>query len=436
MAESLSTNALDAGDKPELPADLLLVVTSGPDAGKRLVLKRGSYLVGKASGCDLVLVDEGVSRRHLKLKVLRDGISVRDLDSKNGSFFQGAAFKEVRLLPGATVKIGGATELRLTAAERQARPLSTATRFGRLVGRSPAMREVFAVLERAAPSNAAVLIEGETGTGKDLCAEALHAASARADGPFVVCDLAGITRSLLESELFGHVRGAFTGADRDHEGLFVRAHHGTVFLDEIGELPLDLQPRLLRVLEQQRVRPIGATAYRAVNVRILAATNRDLTEEVRAGRFRGDLFHRLAVVRVAMPPLRARKEDLPLLLEALLMNEQVEVSQEALSLLGAYDWPGNVRELSNALARARSLSPGSGKIEPHQLGLVAPAPGTESLPNEDFHRAKAELIDRWERGYLSELLEGAGGNVALAARRGGLDRPYLHRLLRKHGLSG
>jgi DNA-binding NtrC family response regulator len=440
--EAPITNSLVG--EPRAVAELRLVVISGPDREQALTLRRGSYTVGKARECDLVLSDPGVSRRHLVLRVLAAGVEVEDLGSKNGSFLRSARFRQVVLGAGEIVTIGE-TELKLvTAREPERRLPSTANHFGRLLGRSVAMREVFALLERIATTDAAVLIEGETGTGKDLCAESLHAAGSRAAGPFVVCDLAAVAPSLLESELFGHTRGAFTGADRDHAGAFASAEGGTLFIDEIGELEMAGQPRLLRALEARRIKPIGADGHRPVDVRVIAATNRDLDAECRAGRFRADLFHRLAVLRVRLPPLRARKEDVALLARHFVAPRRIEVAPDAIALLTAYDWPGNVRELRNIIVRATAgLADGEVLSASHlELGAEPPATGTPPpvAPvepedgDDDFHAAKRRRVAAWERSYLTDLLHRAGGNISRAARRGGLDRPYLHRLLKKHGL--
>src|SRR5262249_53604828 len=328
----LHTDIAEPGQKLPVPEKLRVLVLSGPDQGKQLLLERGSYFIGKAPGCDLVLTDAAVSRQHLELRVTEGGILVRDLGSTNGSFFGGARFSEVTVGAGAVVTIGG-TELKLATIERSHPILPSASdRFGELLGPSLKMREVFAIAELVAQSDVGVLIEGETGTGKELCAEAIRSAGPRAKGPFVVCDLAGVSRSLIESELFGHVRGAFTGADRDREGAFELAHGGTIFIDEIGELELDMQPRLLRALESRKVKPVGAAQYRDVDVRVIAATNRDLREEVKAGRFRDDLYHRLAVVRVTIPPLRERKSDIVPLVQHFLAGKDVEVPPETMAL--------------------------------------------------------------------------------------------------------
>jgi transcriptional regulator with GAF, ATPase, and Fis domain len=258
-----------------------------------------------------------------------------------------------------------------------------------------------------------------------------------------VCDLAGVSRSLIESELFGHVRGAFTGADRDRQGAFEQAHGGTIFIDEIGELELDMQPRLLRALESRKIKPVGAAQYREIDVRVIAATNRDLREEVKAGRFRDDLYHRLAVVRVTLPPLRERKEDVAPLVQHFLAGKDVVVPPETMGLFTEYDWPGNVRELKNVIDRGLSLMGQNRVLDPALLGLEA-MPGTStagtnpqwpSVGNEGFREAKERLIASWERDYVTQLLRRAGGNVSKAAREGGLDRVYLHRLIKKYGIA-
>jgi DNA-binding NtrC family response regulator len=434
------TDIADPGMRVPVPDRLRLLVLSGPEQGKQLLLERGTYLIGKAPGCDLVLSDGEVSRQHLELQVQEGGILMRDLGSTNGSFFGGARFSEVTVGPGAVITIG-TTELRLATVERSQPILpSSSDRFGELLGPSLKMREVFAILELVAQSDVAVLIEGETGTGKELCAEAIRAASPRAKGPFVVCDLAGVSRSLIESELFGHVRGAFTGADRDREGAFQQANGGTIFIDEIGELELDMQPRLLRALESRKVKQVGAAQYKEIDVRVIAATNRDLREEVKAGRFREDLYHRLAVVRVTLPTLRERKEDVPALVQEFLAGKEVEVPAETLALFTEYDWPGNVRELKNVIDRGLSLMGQGRALLPSLLGLEpqAAAGGTPQWPtvgNEGFREAKERLIASWESDYVSQLLRRAGGNVSKAAREGGLDRVYLHRLIKKYGIA-
>jgi len=416
---------------------LCLIVIGGPDAGLNLDLEPGRYLVGKSRECALVLADAAVSRQHLSLEVDRWGVIVRDLDSKNGSHYHGARFREVVVGAGAVIQIG-ATQLKFARRPSGAQVApSERDHFGQLYGRSLIMRELFTVLERVAGSSEPVLIEGETGTGKELCAEALHRASPRARGPLVVCDLAGVPRTLIESELFGHVKGAFTGAASDRVGAFESAHRGTVFLDEIGELESDFQPRLLRALENHTVRRVGSAIYRNVDVRVIAATNRDLAQEVESGSFRPDLFHRLSVVRVRLPALRERKEDIPFLVERFLAGSGVKIASATLALLQEYDWPGNVRELKNVLRRGVALKHEGGTLEPEDLGLAVTGAGasTERAAPDTYHEAKAQLIETWEKSYVRRVLDETGGNVSQAARKCGLGRAYLHRLIRKYQLA-
>ena len=422
------------------PARLAVVVLDGPDSGGRLELERGTYCIGKDPHCDLVLSDRGVSRQHLELVVEAGGIRVRDLGSKNGTFLEGVRVTEVLVGSGALLRVG-TTNLRVVSPLDDAKlSPSAATSYGGLSGESLAMRAVFAVLEKVAESDVAVLITGETGTGKELCAEAIHAHSPRAGKPFVVCDMAAMTGGLIESELFGHVRGAFTGADRDHLGLFATADEGTLFIDEIGELGLSLQPRLLRVLEQRQFRPVGGKGYHQSNVRVVAATNRDLREEVAAGRFREDLYHRLAVVTVRLPPLRDRRSDIPSLVQRFVGERALRLPPETLAVLTEYDWPGNVRELKNVIDGALARLGAGDELPPSLLGLSTPA-AHESMPwpkidQPGFFEAKELLISTWERNYLRELLQRCEGNVSRAARESGIGRNYLHRMLKRHGLSG
>jgi DNA-binding NtrC family response regulator len=424
------TEPLARDEAPPHPQALRVSVISGPDAGASLAIERGTYFVGKASECDLSLSDEAVSRRHLELSAHAGGALVKDLGSKNGSFLGGVQFQEIVAVPGTVLRIGR-TDLRFALADQPELEPSRVDRFGDLVGTSVAMREVFTLLERLAQSEVPVLIVGETGTGKDLCAHAIHQHSARHKGPFVVCDLGSIQRSLIESELFGHVAGAFTGARADRVGAFVQASGGTVFLDELGELELEAQPRLLRALEQRRVKPVGAVDYRDVDVRPIAATNRDLGDECKAGRFRVDLYHRIAVVQVALPPLREHKEDIRCLVDHFRGSHHVDA--DTMAILEAYDWPGNVRELRNVIDRGLALVRPGEMLTPDLLGIdVRPTPSDARL--ESFHQAKARLIAEWEQAYLAQLLKQAGGNVSRAARDAQLHRPHLYRLMKKHGM--
>jgi two-component system response regulator GlrR len=317
-------------------------------------------------------------------------------------------------------------------------PVAEWRSFGRLVSATPAMREVFAILERAAAGDATVLLEGETGTGKDAAAESIHEHSARRARPLRVIDCGALPAALIESELFGHERGAFTGAATARAGAFEAAEGGTVFLDEIGELPLELQPKLLRVLERRQVKRLGATEHLGVDVRVIAATNRDLREEVKARRFRPDLYWRLAVVTVRLPPLRDRGGDLPVLVDNLIAAYPPAVraalrSPELLAELARHTWPGNVRELRNHLDRCATLGP---ELAPPLSGST-PAPRGQA-PALDAARPLREAREDWtrhaERGYLEDLLRRHPDNLAAAARAAGVDRAYLYRLLWKHKL--
>jgi two-component system response regulator GlrR len=330
----------------------------------------------------------------------------------------------------------GGTQLRFqlsTGALR--RPISDRDRFGRMVGRSGAMRAVFALLEQAASSDATVLIEGETGTGKEATAEAIHRESERRDGPFIVVDCGAIPPQLLESELFGHERGSFTGAVTSRRGAFQAANGGTIFLDEIGELALDLQPKLLRALERREVKPVGATHYTPIDVRVLAATNRNLREEVTARRFRSDLYYRVAVLRVRLPPLRERHEDLGPLIEHMLETMGAAARPQAQALrteafmkeVLRHKWPGNVRELRNYLERCMLFEEPVPLTESQVGAPVAALGGT-------FSEARQRALDAFERTYLQQLLAKHAGKVSAAAPEAGVDRVYLYRLLRKHQL--
>ena len=430
---SLSTTELLEGAS-RAPARYRLVVRGGHS---ELLIERGTYRVGKDPGCDLVLDDPAVSREHLLVEALGHSVRLRDLGSTNGSFLHESRFDTIEVSEGAVIRLGK-TELQLLAADANGTLApSMATSFGQLRGRSLAMRRLFALLERIAPTDAPVLIQGETGTGKELCAEALHAASPRAGKPFVVVDLAAVQPSLIESELFGHVRGAFTGAVVDRAGAFERADGGTVFLDEVGELSAELQPRLLRALERGQVKRVGANDFKTVNVRVMAATHRDLPAMSRENRFREDLYHRLAVLHVRLPSLRERREDVPDLVETFLarLGKPGAIGPNTMGLLVAHDWPGNVRELRNVVERAVSLSSGADELPPELLSL--PDDARPSTPNNGlpFKEAKERLIEAFEREYLEGLLARCGGNVSRAAREAGIDRVYLHRLLKRYGLA-
>jgi DNA-binding NtrC family response regulator len=401
-----------------------LVVLRGPDRGRALALAREEVVVGTGGGADLALSDETVSRNHLAIRVQPDGFLLRDLDSTNGTYLDGRRVREAWIAPGDKIDFG-ASRIRLEATRQTVDlPLSEAHGFGKMVGRSVAARRLFALLEQVAREAATVALYGETGTGKDLAAEGIHAASPRASGPFVVVDCGAIPPALMESELFGHERGAFTGADRARTGAITEAHGGTLFLDEIGELQRELQPKLLRALEKRQVRPLGSSKYIDVDVRIVSATTRDLKRDVNRGLFREDLYYRLHVVSIRLPPLRERLDDVPLLAEHFQRElggaPGAELSPSLIEELLAHDWPGNVRELRNRIERE----------------LAAPdAPRSSELRTQPSYReAKAQALDAFEASFLRTLMGRAANNVSEAARLAQMDRPFLGKLLRKHGL--
>lgn len=420
----------EAGRVPQIEyRGLELAVVEGPDEGQTVQVT-GSVVLGTHAGADLVLSDRAVSRRHVQLTPSGDGLWLKDLESTNGTFLRGTKVREALLEAGTTFELGRTKiEIRSTTARSRV-PLSKRTRFGGLVGESPAIRRLFALLERVSPTDVTVLVEGETGTGKELAARAIHENSPRAQGPFVVVDCSAVSPTLIEAELFGHARGAFTGAERERAGAFETADGGTIFLDEAGELPLELQPKLLRVLQEREVRRLGEQNLRAVDVRVVAATNRNLADEVARGKFREDLYYRIAVFRVRMPALRERAGDIPLLVGHFLRDRPgVEISEETLRKLQRAPWHGNVRELFNTVERATLLS--FEEIEP----LDASGPNAMAVDaSRPFKEAKGELIDEFEQQYLRQLLERTGGNVSQAAREAGIDRKHLERLVKKHGL--
>jgi transcriptional regulator with GAF, ATPase, and Fis domain len=427
------------------PVTAKVVVVAGPDEGLERALD-GPLEIGTDPACTMVLSDPKVSRRHLLVKVRGGRIHVKDLGSRNGTFLGGARIVDAEVPLGVVLEVGQsfiAVQPRVWLREVQP---SNARAFGALSGESVAMREVFAIFERVAPTDVTVLIDGESGTGKELAARSIHQASARAIKPYVVFDCGSVPSELAESELFGHKKGAFSGATSDRAGAFQQADGGTLCLDELGELPLELQPKLLRAIDSGEVRPVGEDVPRKVDVRIIAATNRDLHSEARRGRFRSDLLYRLEVVRVRLPPLRHRPEDLPGLVARLLEGKLPDgdvIDGENLKRLMAYSWPGNVRELKNTLIRAVALArPVDGSVAPFSklvfnLGPASSMPvsiGSEFpgiASNVQYKEAKAQLVISFERAYVARLLERFSGNVTQAAAAAGLSRKHLHDLIKR-----
>jgi DNA-binding NtrC family response regulator len=418
-----------------------LVVVEGPDMGRAVDIGEHDVIVGTDPSCTLVLTDEAVSRRHLLVQSADDGrFAVRDLDSRNHTLYQGSHVGVASLPAGATLKLGRSFVRLQPRPQAIELPPSQSRRFGELVAESLAMREVFAVLELAAGTDVSVLVEGETGVGKELAARAIHERGDRRGQPFVAIDCGALPESLLDSELFGHVRGAFTGAASPRRGAFVRADGGTIFLDELDSMPPPVQARFLRVLEERRVRAVGSDTDHAIDIRVIGAARRDLRELVAEGGFRPDLYYRLSVVRVVLPPLRERREDLaPIVREMLRLRGFAEpgaIEGPNLEKLVVHDWPGNVRELRNAIDRALALSPGVARFTDLRLGIDAIATGEAPAIRTDlpFSEAKQQVIDAFERRYLRDVLERCDGNISAAAREAGIDRKHLRTLLVRHGL--
>jgi DNA-binding NtrC family response regulator len=435
--ETLTTRAVDRDEViVRVLRTCLIEIVAGPDAGRREKLDRPIYRVGTQASNDLVLGDETVSKQHLEIAVVPDGYRITDLDSSNGTFAGTLRLGELTVIEPVTLQLGQTT-LRLSPTDEEAEvPASQHTEFGGVRGKSPVMRELFEQLEAVAQSDCSVLLEGETGVGKEHIAEALHQQSPRARGPFVVVDCGALVGELMQAELFGYVRGAFSGADRSREGLIESANGGTLLLDEVGELSPALQTKLLGTVERRKVVPLGSNTPRSIDVRIIAATNRNLGREVNQGRFRSDLFYRLAVVRMRVPSLRERREDIPLLVQGFLdqlrtrYGERVPESLSAVVMakLAGHDWPGNVRELRNAVERA-ALKVKQAEDTPEPAEPAAP-----SAPPDEFFLRRADALEGFEKRYFGELLAQSGGNLSLAARLAGLDRRYLHRILKRVGL--
>jgi len=452
MSEITSVIDVDPSRKQLHLRRIGLRVVDGPDAGKYDEFDHDVVRLGAADGNHFVITDTTVSRRHAEVTRTPDGIVLRDLGSTNGTFLGQVRIKEVFLGESRSFRVGK-TEMEFTVLDEVVDIVpAEETHYEGMVGLSVAIRETFSVLERVARTELTVLVTGETGTGKELVSRAIHQRSPRKGGPFVVFDCGAVARNLIESELFGHERGAFTGAVASRAGVFEQAHGGTIFLDELGELPLELQPALLRVLEQREVRRVGDRRVRSVDVRVVAATNRDLQLLVKEGRFREDLFYRLAVVEVHLPPLRDRPEDFTLLVEHLLRGAGFEhsvrgIAPDVAQIFQAYHWPGNVRELRNTLLRAIPFCAGD-LIDMEALpeamlrgsadALRETEAAAEALPlpasDMSLKEAKDQLIEAFEKRYLEDLLERCDGNLSKAARDAGVDRKTVARMLKRHGI--
>jgi two-component system, NtrC family, response regulator GlrR len=426
--ETIHTIAIQRGGRVEGLRRRVYRLTVG--RGKGAIVCRSiddSVTIGSHQGNGLVIADPTVSRFHARIELDQHGFLLSDLDSTNGTYVGGMRIGSVYLPPKAKITLGDVEVVFEVQREEQELPLAQVDRFGGLFGQSPAMRRLFEELQQVAVSDVTVLLSGETGTGKDLAAAEIHRHSARRDYPFVVVDCGGLPESLIDAELFGHERGAFTGANVSRAGAFEEADGGTLFLDEVAELSPAMQVKLLRALEARTVKRLGSNDWRRVDVRVIAATHQDLARLCNQRLFREDLYFRLAVVKLRLPPLRERLDDLPLLVQVALEEAgavDLPLDERLLAALRARHWAGNVRELRNVVQRAVVLGPAALADE----GAEQRALGDE----EPYKIAKARAVEEFERRYLTGLLERAQGNVAKAARAADVDAAWLFRLIKRY----
>ncbi|WP_394823899.1 sigma 54-interacting transcriptional regulator [Pendulispora albinea] len=443
-------------DAPAGECVFVAKVIDGPDRGRTLTLdgaQPSSVLVGQSPACALQLTDREVSRRHIALEPRAGRLHLRDLGSTNGTYLEKLRIIEAELSGGEVVRIGSTClrfdRMPLAPASAPPPPLNA---FGRLLGASPEMRRLYPLCARLARASIAVLVEGETGTGKELLAESLHEQGPRAQGPFIVFDCTAVPANLVESELFGHERGSFTGAVASRRGVFEQADGGTLLIDEIGELDLALQPKLLRALERSEVRRVGGDRARKFDVRVISATRRNLDQEVQAGRFRDDLFHRLAVARIELPPLRRRTGDIPRLARALwssMGGDEGELPEALVRQWNDDAWPGNVRELRNAVVRRLALGevellePSDAAATDDAVDPAGAAQGAHGAHDAHgatgilehiismglpFGTARQHVLDAFERRYVERTLAEHGGNVMRAAAASGVARRHFQRV--------
>lgn len=443
-------------ERPLIKKKATILILSGPQQGREIIIESTPFSIGSSDSCDLQLQDTAVSRKHCIINSDDHTFSIEDTNSTNGSFVCGLRIMHAYLTPGTELRLGNTRLLFSPALELADIPLSQNNHFGSAIGASDAMRRIFYLAESYAPTDATIMLTGETGTGKEILAEEIHKHSKRADKPFVVIDCTSISRDIVESELFGHIKGAFTGATSDRPGAFESANGGTVFLDEIGELPQELQPKLLRVLEKREIKRVGSNDVRKIDVRIICATNRNIKKEISEGNFREDLYYRLSVVNIELPPLRDHKEDIPLLAETFMTRlhnanarNEIQDFEGAMNALMHYDWPGNIRELRNLINRAfyniqkpvdiLQCQQDSNLLKQINSGLLNSDEDNSISNNVDttkpFKDEKNRLIDDFERQYIKELLARNNGNVSKSAREADIERAYLQRLIKKYGLN-
>ncbi len=420
-----------------------LEMVRGPELGRIWDLGPGETRVGKGPDNEVVVVDATVSRVHFTLVHTPEGYLLKDVGSTNGTFLENARVVEAYVKPGMEIRAGEVVLRLRPINEGVSITPSGRPSFGALLGSSAPMRKIFALLEKVAPTDATILLIGETGTGKGAVSRAIHEQSTRAGKPFVTIDCGAISRSLIESELFGHERGAFTGATHLRRGALEMCSGGTIFIDELDDLPLDVQPKLLRALDEREIVRVGSSKPIKLDLRVIAATKKDLRLEVAEGRFREDLFFRLSIVTVPLPPLRERLEDLPLLAGRFLEREGAwdQLPRSFRERLASYHFPGNVRELRNLIERASYLD-GFDSLDPTSFptdSVGVSGPESEFKLTADymkpFKEAKDALIERFEREYLKRLMARTSGKIARAAREAQIDRKYMYMLLSKHGMT-
>lgn len=424
-----------------------LLVISGSLQGREFIVNRDIFTIGSGTHNDLRIDDSTVSKRHCEIIVDENGYQIKDMNSTNGTQVQGVRVDSAHLAPGSEIRLGKVRIVFCPLQDSNDIPLSRNEAFGKMIGKAIPMRRIFYLAETYSPSDATIMITGETGTGKEILAEEIHNHSNRKDKPFIVIDCAAISKELIESELFGHIKGSFTGAQGDRQGAFEIADGGTVFLDEIGDLSPDLQPKLLRVLEKREIRRVGCNKVRKINVRIISATNRNLAQEVNENRFREDLYYRLSVVHLELPALRHRREDVPLLVSRFLTDlhganavDQIADFDRTMEILKRHEWPGNVRELRNLIELAfyserRPVDLSTFLSLGHlRAGMSSEQPEFNFDTDRPFKDAKNDLIEDFEKAYLKDLLARNKQNISRSAREAGIERAYLQRLVRKYGL--
>jgi DNA-binding NtrC family response regulator len=395
-------------------------------------------VVGREAGVQIRMDDPEVSALHCELRGVNEGVLVRDLGSTNGTFIGALRIREVVVTTPVEILVG-ASRIAIEPTGKHKVELGFSDKFGSLVGSSPKMRRVFSVLEKVSSTPLSVLILGETGTGKEGIAKEIHEASDRKGKPFVVVDCGSIPPTLAESLLFGHEKGSFTGANERRKGALQEAHGGTLFLDELGELPIDLQPKLLRALSEKQIKRVGGASFEPIDVRVLAATRRDLGAEMNAGRFRSDLFFRIAQVRLELPPLRERAGDLPMLIEDICVRvgkpeHSAAVTAWVESHMGSHDWPGNVRELVNVASVAATLADSPGAIDDVLTLTREPTESPRGEAATAFSEAKRAATAAFERDYFTGLSKRAAGNVSEMARQSGMERHHVRAYLRKYSI--